>query len=170
MQQLYLVRHAEPTTKGVFIGATDSPLSAQGLIDAKFALELMRVDHVYVSPLKRALQSAAFIQAPQTVIEDLREIYFGDWEGLNWAQICAADLKLAEKKMSDWFGHPAPHGEKFEDVLKRAQRALDVIRQGPALVAVMGHAVTNAAIHYLITGQPPDLFEQEYLQIHHYEL
>ena len=134
--RIYLVRHAEPTLAGRFIGRTDPPLSEAGLVQAQ-TLSSLAVDHVYVSPLRRAQQTAAFIGTDSTILEDLAELHFGDWEGLTWAEIAARDPDLAERKLANWFAEPAPNGETVDELMNRLRGVLHLIRAGPhARVAV----------------------------------
>jgi probable phosphoglycerate mutase len=169
--RLYLVRHAEPTLAGRFIGTTDPPLSERGHAAAEEKMRTFAVDHAFVSPRQRARQTAAYLEAPQTVLDGLGEIDFGQWEGLSWGEIINLDPANAQRKMKDWFGCPAPGGEAWKPFSHRVQRALDTIRESQhACVAVVAHLLVNAAIHQAITGQPPDSFKQEYLDAAEYHL
>ena len=67
--RLYLVRHAEPTLAGRFIGRTDPPLSEAGRAQAA-SLATLRVDHVFVSPLRRAQETAEFVASARTTLDD----------------------------------------------------------------------------------------------------
>ena len=164
--RLYLVRHAEPTLAGRFIGRTDPPLSDRGVEQARITLPGLTVDHVYVSPLARAQETAAFINANRTTLDDLAELHFGDWEGLTWDEIAARDPALAERKLGNWFAEPAPNGESLADLLSRVSRALHRIRSEPhGSVAIVAHAVVNGAIRSLLTGGDPASYRQQYVEI-----
>lgn len=163
--RLYLVRHAEPTLAGRFIGRTDPPLSEAGRAQAQ-TLAALKVDHVFVSPLRRAQETAAFVDAHSTTLEDLAELHFGDWEGLNWDEIVSRDPAIAERKMLNWFCEPAPNGECLEDLLNRAGRALHLIKESAhEKVAVVAHAVMNGAIRSLLAGGDPASYRQQYVEI-----
>lgn len=169
--RLLLLRHAEPTLAGRFIGTLDPPLSERGQAEAATRLGGLQVDHVYSSPRRRAFETASFIPAPCTVLDGLGEIGFGDWEGLTWREIEARDPQLAVAKMADWLSVPTPNGESFDELLARVARALEQIRAQPfSRVAIVGHVVSNAAIHHLLTGEKPLSFRQAYLDIHEYDL
>ena len=163
--RIYLVRHAEPTLAGRFIGRTDPPLSEHGLRQAA-TLSTLAVDHVYVSPLRRAQQTAAHICSPQTTLDDLAELHFGDWEGLTWDEIAARDPERAERKLANWFVEPAPNGETLDELLKRLGTVLHLI-QGSSYsrVAIVAHAVVNGAIRSLLTGGEPADYRQQYMEI-----
>lgn len=169
--RLLLLRHAEPTLAGRFIGTLDPPLSDRGRAAAADQLASLTVEHVFTSPRRRARETAEFVPAPCTVVDDLAEIGFGDWEGLTWAEIEARAPDLAAAKLADWLSVPTPNGEPFEHLLARVTRALAFLRAQPcSRIAVVGHVVTNAAIHHLLTGEPPLRFRQAYLDLRVYEL
>ncbi len=164
--RLYLVRHAEPTLAGRFIGRTNPPLSERGHQQARAVLASLEVDHVFVSPLERAQQTAAYLAAPCTTLPDLAELHFGDWEGLTWDEIQTRDPELAARKVADWFSEPAPDGESLEDLLSRARQALHHITgSGYARAAIVAHAVINGAIRSLVQGGSPASYRQQYVEI-----
>ncbi len=163
--RLYLVRHTEPTLAGRFIGRTDPPLSESGRVQAA-ALQALEVEHVFVSPLRRAQETAAFIESPRTTLDELAELHFGDWEGLTWAEIAARDPELAERKLAAWFSEPAPNGETVEELMNRLRQVLHQI-QGTSYskVAIVAHAVVNGALRSLLTGGDPAGYRQQYGEI-----
>jgi len=82
---VFLLRHGETegNRQGRYIGATDQPLSARGREALRQQGSFDRVERVYVSPLLRARQTARllFPQARLRVVDDLREMNFGSFEG-----------------------------------------------------------------------------------------
>jgi len=92
---LLLVRHGETkwNALGKFQGCKDIELSDEGIFQANFLRTKLEnsFDYIYTSPLKRALDTANVICSNmdiQPVIEPtLREINFGDWEGLTIKEI-----------------------------------------------------------------------------------
>lgn len=80
-----LIRHG--TTAGNaerrYVGKTDEPLCPAGREAAERKEKDFALDRVYVSPLKRARETAAilFPNAEQIVVNDLREMDFGAFEG-----------------------------------------------------------------------------------------
>jgi probable phosphoglycerate mutase len=94
--EIYLVRHGETewNKEGKFQGCTDIRLSQEGIVQAGLLKEVFdnNFDYVYTSPLSRAKQTAEILcqdhdKVKPVVIEDLREINFGAWEGLTIHQI-----------------------------------------------------------------------------------
>ena len=93
--EVYLVRHGETEWNklGKFQGCIDINLSDEGVLQAATVKEALRdkFDFMYVSPLKRAVQTATIIcedtNIKPDIEDDLREINFGKWEGLTFNQI-----------------------------------------------------------------------------------
>jgi probable phosphoglycerate mutase len=92
---IWLVRHGETewNIAGRFQGCKDIPLTEVGLNQAK-ALKCRfnnSFDAIYTSPLTRAIQTAKIISENSTIkpiIEnEIREINFGEWEGLTINEI-----------------------------------------------------------------------------------
>lgn len=98
-QRLILVRHGDlgEGCRGRYIGRTDAPLSPEGRRQAAaLAGELGRLGgaRILCSPLLRTRDTAAIALGADgafTIDADLREIDFGRWESLSFAQIAAAD-------------------------------------------------------------------------------
>lgn len=90
---IVFVRHGETVGDSAIrlYGATDIALSDVGrrqMARVAAALAAERFDAVVASPLSRSLESAGVCApgAPVLVIEGLREIDFGAWEGLTLAE------------------------------------------------------------------------------------
>lgn len=91
MRELILIRHGETTGESHLrlYGATDVALSELGIDQMRCvadALATTPVDTVVVSSLARSREGAALLEmdehAPTVAKPDLREVDFGDWEGL----------------------------------------------------------------------------------------
>ena len=89
------MRHGETEWNKLqkFQGCRDIELSEEGVIQAKKLEErFMDLDYViYSSPLKRAYKTAKIISDKQgiepLVLEEMKEINFGQWEGLTFGEI-----------------------------------------------------------------------------------
>ncbi|MDD4571414.1 MAG: histidine phosphatase family protein [Clostridia bacterium] len=83
--EVILLRHAQTAgnLKGCYIGRTDEPLSETGIGDLQKKGVFNKVAHVFVSPMRRAVETAnlLFPKAEFTVCEGLREMDFGVFEG-----------------------------------------------------------------------------------------
>jgi len=96
--QVLLVRHGETkwNVSGKFQGCTDISLSEEGILQAHYVKERLQGDFdcIYASPLKRALKTAEIItentEITPIISKEIREINFGEWEGLTLNQIEAS--------------------------------------------------------------------------------
>ena len=127
MKKVYLIRHGLPDFpggNGMCIGTTDIPMGEKGLAQAsEMAKKLPPVTAVFSSPLKRAVQTAAAIGLPITILEDLREMYAGQWDGLTFAEIRERYPELYAARAKD-LTIPLPGAERCEDGVARFSAAM----------------------------------------------
>jgi alpha-ribazole phosphatase/probable phosphoglycerate mutase len=156
--RLVLVRHAETeeSARGRCYGRLDVGLSAEGRRSSEqlgTALTATPLAAVYSSPLSRSLDTATAIAAAQElepVIEDrLREIDFGELEGLTYDEIREGRAELYRA----WMERPTqvmfPGGEGFADLRERALFAIGAIRErheGEAVAAVAHGGVVRVVL------------------------
>ncbi|HEV8022046.1 MAG TPA: histidine phosphatase family protein, partial [Candidatus Lustribacter sp.] len=104
--ELICVRHGRTAWNAGrrFQGQTDIPLDDEGLAQAQaLALHLRpeRFDLALASDLVRARTTAETICAPHGIAieltRELREMHFGQWEGLTWDEIVARWPELDAK-------------------------------------------------------------------------
>ena len=117
MKKVYLIRHGLPNFpggKGMCIGTTDIPMGEAGLTQARaMAEKLPPVTAVFSSPLTRALQTAEAIGLPITILDDLREMHAGEWDGLTFDQIRTRYPELYAARGKD-LSLPLPGAEDHE--------------------------------------------------------
>ncbi len=130
---LVLVRHGQSMAnlQGGFAGTTDVPLSPLGHAQAAKTADYLKdcpIDVILSSPLARAYSTAEPIAAshnlPITVVQDLREIYGGDWEGMIWKDIIAKYQDVFKQWENDFAAVVCPNGDSMLDTLARAKRVL----------------------------------------------
>ena len=166
MASFYLIRHAEPELRGVFLGQIDSPLSAAGHAHAAQSLVTLSTAIVYTSPLARARDTARYLRAPERrILHDLREIEQGEWTGKTWAEIETGWSEVVARKQLDWLGVTAPGAEPWPCFLARMRRVWQIVREGPHPAAVVAHQAVNAALAHLAAGADPLRFFQEYGEV-----
>jgi broad specificity phosphatase PhoE len=100
---------------------------------------------VYSSDLRRAQSTAQAIAAgrkiPLTFRPALREIHFGKWEGLSWAEIEQQDTEYARRWVDGYPHVPAPAGESFPDFESRVLKEVNhLIHRNGDSIAVVTHA------------------------------
>jgi broad specificity phosphatase PhoE len=155
VSRLVLIRHAEPekAMRGPSYGGLDVSLSPAGHAHARAiseALHGVRLDAVFASPLRRALDTAApLAQARELepiVHEGLRELGFGAVEGATYDEIARERPELFESWMTDPTGTRFPQGESYPDLRERALAAAAEIRSEHQSAAVVAHGGVTRAI------------------------
>jgi broad specificity phosphatase PhoE len=161
--ELVCVRHGRTAWNAVrrFQGRTDVPLDEEGRAQAQgLAVHLAaeRFDLALASDLSRAAATAAAIGAAcgVTIVAEprLREMQFGSWEGLTWAEITARTPGLAGQSPTAPTIYRPDDGESFDDVSERVRPVLAEVtaRLGPngrgLLVSHAGvmHALLRVAL------------------------
>ncbi|MGH7683478.1 MAG: histidine phosphatase family protein [Vulcanimicrobiaceae bacterium] len=164
MIELVCVRHGRTAWNADlrFQGQTDVPLDAHGSGQALLLAGRLRgttFDAAVSSDLARCVETARIILSfhPQTTLRidtDLREMAFGDWEGLTWAQIVERDPKLALDGWSRPKTQAPPGGELFDDVVRRAARAVAAIQavlpRGGRVLVVTHAGVLHALLRVIL--------------------
>ena len=129
--RLLLVRHATAAGQGCFQGQRDVFLSAAGrqelrLLCKKCARYPVRA--VYSSDLRRARQTADAVAREfgleVEVRPGLREMHFGQWEGLSWNQIAKRFPKLASSWLEHFPYQAVPGAEALRQFRKRITAAI----------------------------------------------
>lgn len=157
MKKIYLIRHALPDFPGgerMCIGTTDIPLGEEGRHQARaMADRLPPVTAVFSSPLSRAVQTAEPIGMPIVVLEDLREMYAGLWDGLTFREIRQRFPELYAARDTDTT-LPPPGGETTREALPRFAAAMgQAAAQSPGDLAVVAHGGIIALFLQSLTGQ-----------------
>lgn len=154
--KLFVVRHGETdlNVSELACGVSEAKLTEKGRMQAQALANRLQEDKaknnittIYVSPLKRARDTAAYIeQALQlTAIPDarLQEIDFGDFEGKPWNN---PDFLYIHKNPFLTF----PKGESFAQVAHRAYSIIEEIKHkhtGNGNILFVCHGVLTAAIY-----------------------
>jgi broad specificity phosphatase PhoE len=148
MTRLLLVRHGLTDWNAAqrFQGQCDIPLNQAGQRQASALAERLAGESfqaIVTSDLQRAQATAQAIAACQTcpvVIEArLREIGFGDWEGLTYAEIAICDPSGLVAWEEDILENAPPGGETLNQLAGRVQAALDELllaHEGETLLLV----------------------------------
>ena len=179
MKRIILARHMETAwnERLCYIGRTDLPLSELGRRHAR-ALAAAYADvplgGIVHSGMKRAEETAAVVAAGREIdllIEnDLREIDFGEWEGLDFNQISAAFPDIADIWVEDPSVVQIPGGEPMTDFMVRVKAAWIGLRAaaldgtltegGPLLI------VTHAGCIKVILGMIMGLDDRKIWEIY----
>lgn len=171
--KLYLMRHGETdwNKERRLQGMTDIPLNENGEALARATCDGMKeipFDLIYTSPLKRAYRTAQIIQGERKIpliVEDrIREICFGDYEGLvnqpDHYDIPDPNFKFFFTK-TDLY-HTPPNGESVTALLERtadfleelknredlAEKTILVSTHGAAVRAILNNIEKNDIAHF----------------------
>ena len=134
--RLLLARHGQSLWNEVrkFQGSTDVELSALGRAQAAAlgrALRGYRLAAVYVSPMRRAVETAEIAlgeaQLPLTPLAELRELSLGEWEGCTVEEIRSREGDPYTAWVTNPLDCPPPGGEPLPEVCERVLRAIDGI-------------------------------------------
>jgi broad specificity phosphatase PhoE len=159
---VYMVRHGQTdwNRDGRIQGGTDNPLNATGREQATTmarTLADVKIDAIYSSSHQRARQTAAALEgrAPVTALDELRERFFGKFEGANDKD--AAIVAEWNKRRFTW-GDEMEGGESLESQSRRAEAALKLIRErhkDGGTVVIVGHGGINPLLVSHLIGVPP---------------
>ena len=166
---LLLVRHAE-TEDNVQMrlsGWTDTDLSPRGESQVKLLADHFNrhhghVDALYSSPLTRARRTAQAIGAltghTPILLDDLREMYFGELDGRSFEELREAYAHLlAADENADLEDFVWPSGESRSGFTRRVLRATNLIAQRHAgrAVGIVTHGGFIATLMTLLHGESP---------------
>lgn len=131
MTRIAIVRHgqSEYNVAGRIQGQTDTQLTALGRLQAEAAAEYLKdwhFDAAYASDLERAFETCSRIAARHeglkvTPVPELREIYFGKWQGMTSAEAAEAYPEEFSVYRNDYCNSQAPDGEPMRDMDRRAR-------------------------------------------------
>jgi alpha-ribazole phosphatase len=169
MSRVLFIRHAETEMAGRYCGHSNPDLNAQGRAQVARLAQLLSpetFDTVYSSDLRRATSTAQAIAAgrniPRVERRALREIDFGDWEGMSWEQIERLDPDYAQKWATAYPDLPAPSGESFQDFERRVlAEVTDLLDRTPGPIAVVTHAgVLRVVLRHLYGCSEAEAWQQ----------
>ena len=162
LRQILLVRHGE--TNGAssirYFGSTDVELSAEGreqMVQVGASLAARRVELWLASNLRRSWVAASIVSrgVPVRIDPDLREIHFGQWEGLSREEIMARDPVLFQDWQAGAEGFEYPGGEARGAFRARVGHALErVLASGGSTAVGVLHKGVIREIARQLTGAP----------------
>jgi alpha-ribazole phosphatase len=180
MTRVLFIRHAETEMAGRYCGHSDPDLNTQGRAQLTRLARLLAeetLNTVYSSDLRRAASTAQAIAAgrdiPQVLRPALREIDFGDWEGMSWEEIERLDPEYAQKWVSSYPHLAAPSGESFEDFKRRVLKEVNhLMDRSSGPIAVVTHGgVLRVVLRHLFGYSEPRAWQetQQYCCVVRYE-
>lgn len=160
---IYLIRHGEVAWNysGAYVGVTDLQLNDVGLAQAHLLSDYLvrrNIAAVYSSDLQRARVTAEIIAEPlglpvhRSIM--LREINYGEWEGLTSEDISNRYGELYHKWISNAADIQIPGGETFRGMLNRSMAEFTKITDAheDENIAVVAHKSVNRVIICQLLG------------------
>ncbi len=140
--ELWLVRHGETTYSrdGILAGWVDIPLTERGVAQAEAVRPVLAggaFAGVWCSDLQRAVQTAAVAWGTPVVDPRLREINFGELEGVRWETLDP----VYKKALVEFDGFHPPGGETLEEVRERVAGFLAELPSGRHLLFTHGGVI-----------------------------
>ena len=171
MVRLLLIRHAATawTAQGRFQGQTDIPLSPHGRRQATALAQRLMAETLhmlYASDLQRAWETAQTIAAPHALHVHaeprLREMAFGRWEGLTYAEMQQQDAQSLAAWEHDQLHSAPPGGETLLQMTERVRAAyVDMLAAGQdKTVGLVAHGGPLQLLLCLALGLPPQAYWQ----------
>lgn len=159
-----MVRHGRTAwnNTGRFQGHTDLPLCEGGRAQANAladALASVPFEGAVSSDLRRAVETAQSIarRHPRVTVRTdrrLRELSYGQWEGLTWEQIVARYPAMQNVSLASPSDYSIEEGESFLEMQQRVAEVLVEIRASNARqVLIVTHA---GPLHAIMRTLMPD--------------
>jgi broad specificity phosphatase PhoE len=164
---LALVRHAETAedTRGRCYGRLDVGLSVAGREQCARLADVFRGESlrsVWASPAVRARETAEAIAAPHRldvgVLEPLRELDFGEFEGRAYDEIAVTDPDLYARWMTAPTTVRFPRGESYSDLQWRVDAGIAALleRHDAGLAVVVTHGGVIRAVLRSVLDLPAE--------------
>jgi phosphoserine phosphatase len=174
--KLLLVRHGQTDWNIArrFQGHSNVPLNEFGRKQAAALadrLSAQHVDAVYSSDLERAIETARMIVRVLSSKPDLysdsrlREINFGDWEGLSYSEIKERYPSALAERENDIYKNAPPNGETLEQLSARVQSMLDElnVKHQDQTVLIVAHGGVLQVLLCCVLRLNPTMYWQFHL-------
>lgn len=165
--RIWLIRHGEPAEEArqrcygsLDVGLSDTGRSQIARVAEHLAAEPLSI--IYASPLSRTRESAQILaascQRPLQIADELREMHFGDFEGLTCDEIALRHPALYQQWMETPTKIRFPNGETFVEMKARVLLKFAGILGAHAgqSVAIVSHGGVNRIVLAWALQMPDD--------------
>ena len=166
---IYVVRHGQTSmnSKKALQGRSDTPINDVGRIQAQqvslvFSGQGVTFDHVFSSPLVRAVETARLVAPGVEVTTDERliEMDYGPYEGCDLTSPPPEVIEF----FSDFVHNPAPEGmEQLSSVVSRTGAFIEGIRDLPGNTLISTHAIAMKGILEYLTPASQGSYWSKYV-------
>ena len=166
---IYIIRHGQTqmNQKKVLQGRSNHPLNEEGIRQAEEAGRFLRergiaFDHVFSSPLIRAVQTAELVTGTREVTTDERliEMDYGPYEGTDLQNPAPEILHF----FRDFVHNPAPEGmEQLSHVIARAGSFLEELRGMEGNILISTHAIAMKGLLEYLTPESGGSYWSRYI-------
>ncbi|MDP3488231.1 MAG: histidine phosphatase family protein [Bacillota bacterium] len=134
--KLFVVRHGETEANLAkrYLGHSDSPLTEVGTIQARHVatqLSTVGITGIYSSDLPRSIASASFLSQsiciPIITDNRLRELDFGIFDSMTYAEAMHAYPQEVQRWYDDWEHNFPPEGESLSALQQRVHSFLSML-------------------------------------------
>ena len=147
--RFYILRHAEAAARG-YVGHTDPPLSERGRAQAEVLAGAFCgfEGEAWSSDLRRCVETAEIVFPDREVrlSQKLREIFFGEWDGLTAEEIDSRDRDRFRAWLADLVNNRPPGGEGLLEMAERVVSFADSLDAGRDHVLVTHGGPARALI------------------------
>lgn len=162
MTEIVVVRHGETewNVGEIYRGRIDINLDELGIKQAELLGEYLsnaKLDAIYSSPLRRALDTANIIARHQKigvqVVDGLIDFGYGEWQGLSEQEVRKSYSDLHDEWLTNPHRVRMPGGESLADVRERGIRVInEVVSKYEGRVVLVSHRVVNKVLICSLLG------------------
>lgn len=151
---IIFVRHGETreNKKGVY-GSLDTSLSQVGkkqILETKKQIEKLSFENIYISPLKRTVETAEILGVEGNFDERIKEINFGLFQGKTYEEIKKLYPEETTYWTKDYINYKMPEGESLLDLYNRTVDFLnDRIEEDKDILVVTHEGVIISALCWI---------------------
>lgn len=163
-----LARHPQTiaNTERRLVGVTDSPYSPEGEIQAEALIKYLsqnRYDEIFSSPIRRAYHIGSSVAQNLNTqchsVEWLREMNFGDYEGVSHHDFVAMGLDVEEYRQN-LLHFRYPNGQTWYEFYEDRKQYVDEIKNEDKVCLFTAHGGVIWAMMAALLKRPLDTIRQ----------
>lgn len=176
-----LLRHGEVEGGACYRGNKDDALTRKGWQQMQQATENKSWDIILSSPLKRCANFAEYLSeevAECLILENLREINFGDWEGKTADELFQQQPEHFNRFLRNPDNNPPPNGEALSNfhqriikqwqniILQHYSKHILIISHGGTMRSIISQVLKIPSSHFMRLEVPHASMTR--IKVYHY--